>query len=86
MIEDGNHPEAGMHADIYLPTLSKLRTAAVGTFSLSDIKQMTASEKFLSKEDSDKGCSKMAFEECQSERFLENVQETCIHSVNPHPH
>ena len=77
MIEDGDHPGTGMHADIYIPTLSKLRMEAVGTFSLSDIKQMTASEKFLAKDDSDKGCSEVAFEDCQSERFLENVQEIC---------
>ena len=77
MIEDGDHPEMGMHADIYIPTLSKLRMEAVGTFSLSDIKQMVASEKFLAKDDSEKGCSKTTFEDCQSERFLENVQETC---------
>ena len=77
MIEDGGHPETGMHADIYIPTLSKLRTEAVGTFSLSDIKQMTASEKFLAKDDSDKGCSEVPFEECQSQWFLENVRETC---------
>ena len=77
MIDDGDHLEVGIHADIYLPTLSKLKTEAVGTFSLSDIKQMTASEKFLSKKDADKGCSEVAFEDCQSQRFLENVQKTC---------
>ena len=77
MIEDGDHIDLGVHADIYIPTLSKLRAEAVGTFSLSDIKQMTGSEKFLEKKDFAKGCSEVDFEECQSQKFLENVQKDC---------
>ena len=71
------HIDFGVHADIYIPTLSKLRAEAVGTFSLSDIKQMTGSEKFLEKKDFAKGCSEVDFEECQSQKFLENVQKDC---------
>ena len=77
MIEDRDHIDLGVHADIYIPTLSKLRAQAVGTFSLSDIKQMTGSEKFLEKKDFAKGCSEVDFEECQSQKFLENVQKDC---------
>ena len=77
MIEDGDYIDLGVHADIYIPTLSKLRAEAVGTFSLSDIKQMTGSEKFLEKKDFAKGCSEVDFEECQSQKFLENVQKDC---------
>ena len=68
-------------AEVYLSTLSSIRTRAMLggdlSISLTGLKKMTGTEAFLNLKDSEKSCSLVTFEECQTKHFLEQVQEKC---------
>ena len=64
-------------AEVYFPTLASSRSNNEGTLALTALKKMSGTERFLSKDDSVKKCSQQSYEECQTEAFLEEVQEKC---------
>ena len=58
-------------ADVYLPTLAPFRAKADGTMSLSGLKKMTATEGFLARDESFRGCSLQSFDKCQTKELLQ---------------
>ena len=74
---DAKATTSSREADLYLPTLEAFRGKAKGSFSLTALKRMTASDAFLDMKDSVRGCSLQQYEECQTERLLKASEDIC---------
>ena len=64
-------------AKVYIPTLARFEGEGHGAFTLTDLKLMAGTERFLAKKDSVKGCSLQSYEDCHTEGFLKQVEEQC---------
>ena len=62
---------------IYLNTLSSFTDYRSGSYGMSALKKITGTESFLKQTNDKKMCQVQSFEDCQSERYLENVQKKC---------
>lgn len=64
-------------ADMFFSTLNRFRGKSQGHFSLTGLKIMTATEKFLDQRGSSGSCSVKGFDECHQEAFIERVAKDC---------
>ena len=64
-------------AEVYIPTLARFRGSGQGHFSLTGLKMITATRKFLEQRGSAGGCSLQSFDNCHREKFLERLQAKC---------
>ena len=66
----GTNVQSDGMAEVYIPTLAPIRAKAHGTMALSFLKKVTASDGFLGRDESFRGCSLKIFEDCQTEELL----------------
>ena len=64
-------------AEVYFPNLNRFRGISQGEFSLTGLKIMTATEKFLDRRGSSGSCSVSSYDECHQEAFIEKVTNDC---------
>ena len=64
-------------AQIYLNTLSIFSNNKAGSFSMTALKKMTGTEGFMKLSDNRKNCASRSFEDCHTERYIEEVQRQC---------
>ena len=64
-------------ARIYLNTLSSFTDSRVGSYAMSSLKKMTGTDSFLAQTEEQKNCRIQTQEDCQAERYLDNVQREC---------
>ena len=64
-------------ARIYLSTLSSFTDHRAGSYGMSALKKITGTKRFMEQTDDIKMCQVQSFEECQTEKYLENVQKKC---------
>ena len=62
-------------AKIYLNTLESFTDFRAGTYALSVLKKMTGTQSFLKM--ADKPCQLEVFEDCENQRYLEEVKKHC---------
>ena len=62
---------------IYLNTLGRNTDYRAGSYALSGIKKMTGTSSFIGLEDNIKNCQIETFEDCNTKRYMEAVQEKC---------
>ena len=62
---------------IYLNTLASFSGYRAGSFALSGLKKMTGTDSFIALPDESKGCQIETFEECQSQRYVQELQRQC---------
>ena len=64
-------------AEVYIPTLSRFRGSGQGHFSLTGLKMITATRKFLERRGSAGSCSLQSYDDCHQENFLERLEVEC---------
>ena len=64
-------------AEVYIPTLARFRGSGQGHFSLTGLKMITATRKFLEQRGSSGGCSLQSFDDCHRKHFLERLEVEC---------
>ena len=75
--EDQDEDEESSSFKIYIHTLSGFSGFKTGSYALSSLKKMTGTSGFMSLPDEQKRCQIEVFEDCQSSRFLEELQKQC---------
>ena len=64
-------------AEVYIPTLNRFRGIGQGHFSLTGLKIITATKKFLDRRGSSGGCSLKSFDDCHRGAFLGALAKDC---------
>ena len=64
-------------AEVYIPTLNRFRGSGQGHFSLTGLKIITATRKFLDRRGSSGGCSLKSYDDCHQSAFLGALVKDC---------
>ena len=62
---------------VYIHTLAKYTTFGQGTYAMSSLKKMTGTESFKELPDEQKECKIHNSEDCQTQEYLDQVQQKC---------
>ena len=65
------------HARISLDTLSHFSETRNGSYAITALKQVTASESFMNLPEEERGCQKETKDECEARNFLIEIQQKC---------
>ena len=69
--------DVGSFARVYLNTLSSFTDYRNGSYLMSDLKKMTGTKDFLKLSSESKNCQLKTLEDCQTQRYVEEVQNQC---------
>ena len=64
-------------AQIYINSLHSFTDYRAGGYAMSSLKQMTGTVSFLNLPAGDKNCQLETFENCQSQKYLQEVEQQC---------
>ena len=64
-------------AEVYFPNLNRFKGPSQGQFSMSGMKIMTATKKFLDQRGSSGSCSVRSYDECHQEAYIDRVTNEC---------
>ena len=64
-------------AQIYINSLHSFTDYRAGGYAMSSLKQMTGTDSFLNLPAGDKKCQLETFEECQTQKYLQEVEQQC---------
>ena len=64
-------------AEVYIPTLNRFKGSAKGHFSMTGLKIITATKKFLDRRGSSGSCSLKSFDNCHRDAFINRVSNDC---------
>lgn len=64
-------------ATVFVETLAGFSSSRAGILSMTGLKKMTGTEKFLKLKEDDRECGLEPMEDCRAQGFLEAVQEEC---------
>ena len=66
-----------LYARVSFDTLSHFSEMRNGSYAITALKQVTASESFMKLSDEERGCQKETKDECEARNFLIEIQEKC---------
>ena len=69
--------EEDYSARIYLTSLASFTANKTGSYAMSVLKKMTATDNFLELPFEEKNCQTEAYEDCQANRYVVEVQKEC---------
>ena len=72
-----NKLDSRNEAEVYFPNLNRFRGSSQGRFSLTGLKIMTATDKFLDRRGSSGSCSVRSYDECHQEAYIDRVTNDC---------
>jgi hypothetical protein len=64
-------------AKIHLSTLTRYSSSKDGVFTMTTLKQVKGTERFLAQDEETKQCSNQELEACRTQQYLRNVEELC---------
>ena len=64
-------------AKIHLTTLTRYASSKDGVFTLTTLKQVTGTDRFLAQDEETKQCSNQGVQACQTQQYLKHVEEQC---------
>ena len=75
--DDGGSIEGDQNFKIFIHTLAQYSTFGPGSYGMSTLKKMTGTKSYNQLPDHQKKCLVHDREECQTEKYLEQVQKEC---------